>query len=49
MDREPSFSRVQFARVQEMLGAEHPIATIAKETGLTRLTVYRIKDDPAGA
>jgi putative DNA-invertase from lambdoid prophage Rac len=25
------------------------IARIAKETGLTRQTVYRIKDDPAGA
>jgi len=25
------------------------IAHIAKETGLTRQTVYRIKDEPAGA
>jgi putative DNA-invertase from lambdoid prophage Rac len=25
------------------------IAQIAKESGLTRQTVYRIKDDPAGA
>ena len=25
------------------------IASIAKETGLSRQTVYRIKDDPAGA
>jgi putative DNA-invertase from lambdoid prophage Rac len=25
------------------------IAQIAKETGQTRQTVYRIKDDPAGA
>jgi DNA-binding phage protein len=25
------------------------IAQIAKETGLTRQTVYRIKGDPAGA
>jgi putative DNA-invertase from lambdoid prophage Rac len=25
------------------------IAQIANETGLTRETVYRIKDDPAGA
>jgi putative DNA-invertase from lambdoid prophage Rac len=25
------------------------IATIAKKTGLSRQTVYRIKDDPAGA
>jgi hypothetical protein len=25
------------------------MARIAKETGLTRQTIYRIKDDPAGA
>jgi hypothetical protein len=25
------------------------IATIAKKTSLTRQTIYRIKDDPAGA
>jgi hypothetical protein len=31
-----------------MLG-QHGIAAIAKETRLTRQTVYRIKDDPAGA
>jgi putative DNA-invertase from lambdoid prophage Rac len=30
---------------QDTLG----IARIAKETGLNRQTVYRIKDDPAGA
>jgi DNA-binding phage protein len=30
---------------QEALG----IARIAQETGLTRQTVYRIKDDPASA
>ena len=33
-----------------MLGQEAVgIAQIAKETGLTRQTVYRIKGDPAGA
>jgi putative DNA-invertase from lambdoid prophage Rac len=30
---------------QEAVG----IARVAKETGLTRQTVYRIKDDPAGS
>jgi DNA-binding phage protein len=25
------------------------IAQVAKETGLTRQTVYRIKDDPSGS
>ena len=33
-----------------MLGQEAvAIARIAKETGLTRQTIYRIKDDPAAA
>jgi putative DNA-invertase from lambdoid prophage Rac len=33
-----------------MLGQEAvSIAHIARETGLTRQTVYRIKDDPASA
>jgi len=33
-----------------MLGQQTAgIAQIAKETGLTRQTVYRIKDDPTGA
>jgi putative DNA-invertase from lambdoid prophage Rac len=33
-----------------MLGQEAVgIAQIARETGLTRQTVYRIKDDPVGA
>jgi len=33
-----------------MLGQQAvDIAQIAKETGLTRQTVYRIKNDPAGA
>ena len=30
---------------QEALG----IAQIAKDTGLSRQTIYRIKDDPAGS
>jgi putative DNA-invertase from lambdoid prophage Rac len=48
--RKPSYTRVQFNEVRDMLG-QHAvgIAQIAKETGLTRQTVYRIKDDPAGA
>jgi DNA-binding phage protein len=32
-----------------MLGQTLGIAQIAKEIGLTRQTVYRIKADPAGA
>ena len=50
LGRKPSFSREQFGRVREMLGQQTvTVAAIAKETGLTRQTIYRIKDDPAGA
>jgi DNA invertase Pin-like site-specific DNA recombinase len=48
LGRKPTYARDQLAQVQEMLG-QHGIAAIAKETGLTRQTVYRIKDDPAAA
>ena len=42
--------RDQLNKVRAMLGQQAVgIAQIAKETGLTRQTVYRIKDDPAGA
>jgi Helix-turn-helix domain of resolvase len=48
--RKPSFTREQFVKVCAMLGQQTVgIAQIAKETGLTRQTVYRIKGDPAGA
>jgi DNA invertase Pin-like site-specific DNA recombinase len=48
LGRKPTYTRDQLTKVHEMLG-QHQIATIAKETGLTRQTVYRIKDDPASA
>ena len=45
----PSFTREQFVKVRSMLGQQAvDIARIAKETGLTQQTVYRIKDDPCG-
>jgi putative DNA-invertase from lambdoid prophage Rac len=48
--RKPSHTREQFNKVRAMLGQEVVnIAQIAKKTGLTRQTVYRIKGDPAGA
>ena len=48
--RKPSFTREQFVKVRAMLGQQAVgIAQIARETGLTRQTVYRIKGDPAGA
>ena len=46
----PRSTREQFDKVRAMLGQQAVgIAQIAKDTGLTRQTVYRIKDDPAGA
>jgi DNA invertase Pin-like site-specific DNA recombinase len=40
--------REQLAKVQNMFG-QYGVAAIARETGLKRQTLYRIKDDPAGA
>jgi putative DNA-invertase from lambdoid prophage Rac len=48
LGRKPSYTRKQLAQVQAMLG-QYGIAAIAKEAGLSRQTVYRIQDDPAGA
>ncbi len=48
--RKPSYTRDQFVKVRAMLGQEAVgVAQIARETGLTRQTVYRIKGDPADA
>jgi putative DNA-invertase from lambdoid prophage Rac len=47
--RKPSYSREQMQIVQDMLGQEGNVAQVAKATGLSRQTVYRIKDDPASA
>jgi putative DNA-invertase from lambdoid prophage Rac len=50
LGRKPSFTRDQLNKVRAMLGQQTVgIAQIAKEAGLTRQTIYRIKDDPAGA
>src|SRR5258705_13709254 len=50
LGRKPSFTREQFNKVRATLGQEAVgIAQIAKETGLTRQTIYRIKGDPTGA
>ena len=50
LGRKPSYTREQFDTVRTMLGRQTVgIAQIARETRLTRQTVYRIKDDPAGA
>jgi putative DNA-invertase from lambdoid prophage Rac len=49
LGRKPSFSRDQFMTVRAMLGQQSVgVSQIANETRLSRQTVYRIKDDPAG-
>lgn len=47
LGRKPSFDRRQFNTVREMLGRKTAVAQIAKDTGLTRQTIYRIQDNPA--
>lgn len=47
--RKPSYTRGQLATVQNMLGQNANIVQIAKAAQLSRQTIYRIKDDPAGA
>jgi DNA invertase Pin-like site-specific DNA recombinase len=47
--RKPSYTRDQFAQVVHMDGKGASVSEIAKTTGLSRQTVYRIKEDPAAA
>ena len=47
LGRKPSFTRAQFEAVRQVLGREKTLSQIAKSAGLTRQTVYRIRDDPA--
>src|SRR5262245_122772 len=47
--RKPSYSRQQFDNTQAMLGKSASVGEVARITGLTRQTVYRIKDDAAAA
>ncbi len=47
--RKPSYTREQFAQVMDMNGKGVSVSEVAKTTGLSRQTVYRIKEDPAGA
>ena len=48
--RKPSYDREQFKEVRDMLDlGRAPIAQIAKQTGLSRRTIYRIESDPIAA
>src|SRR5499427_6022379 len=49
LGRKPSYTREQLDAVLSMVALDRPIAAIARETGLTRQTVYRIQSDPAQA
>ena len=47
--RKPSFTRGQLSTVTDLLGKGMGISAIAKETGLSRQTIYRIQENPEGA
>lgn len=48
--KKPSYSRATFHAVRDALAAPSPsVSAIARDTGLTRQTVLRIRDDLAGA
>jgi putative DNA-invertase from lambdoid prophage Rac len=47
--RKPSYSRKQFEDARALLGKSNGVGDVARITGLTRQTVYRIKDDPVSA
>lgn len=49
LGRRPSYDRDQLARVTEMIAAGDQPAAIARAAGLSRQTVYRIRQDPAAA
>ncbi len=47
--RKPSFTRTQMETVRDMLAQDAGISVIAKNTGLSRQAIYRVKDAPAEA
>lgn len=47
--KKPSYTRTDFEAVQEMLIAGSGASLIARETGLSRQTILRIKTDPVAA
>jgi len=49
LGRKPSYTRDQVKAVQDMLSQGAGVSAIAKATGLSRQTVYRIEGDPAAA
>jgi putative DNA-invertase from lambdoid prophage Rac len=50
LGRKPSYTRQQYNHARALLSQESVgVTRVSKETGLSRQTVYRIQDDPAGA
>lgn len=47
--RKPSYSRQQYDAIRNLLAQDSAISTIAKNSGLTRQTIYRIKQEPVAA
>jgi putative DNA-invertase from lambdoid prophage Rac len=55
--RKPSFTRLQYETIRDMLAAEHSVSAVSKALGskadgsplVTRQTIYRIKIDPTWA
>jgi len=47
--RKPTYTRVQYQNVQDMIALGFGTSAIAKATSLTRQTVIRLRDDPAAA
>ena len=47
--RKPTFDRKRFEAVRTMLDQGVTITAVAKNTGLTRQAIYRMRNDPAGA
>ncbi|WP_244457586.1 recombinase family protein [Roseomonas fluvialis] len=49
LGRKPTYTRAQIATVADLLAQDKAVASIAREAGLSRQLVYRIRDDRAGA
>lgn len=47
--RKPSYNRNQYSQLIDLLSNGASVSQAATETGLTRQTIYRIKDEPAAA
>ncbi|MCP1557272.1 UNVERIFIED_ORG: putative DNA-invertase from lambdoid prophage Rac [Methylobacterium sp. SuP10 SLI 274] len=45
--RKPSYSREQLEAVRDLLAQGASVSAIAKETGLSRQSIYRIQENPA--